>query len=199
MCVCAPHCRVVSQPWGSDTVSFYGSTTENALLRPTIKLTVRGPMEVGPQDDTGGSDTDSTSASGSAGSDATGNGDSSGSQGSGGSDAQGGSSASTTGGGDDGGQGQEEEEEGAASASRDPPPFSPRGTVLLATPSTLVVTCDSGGAMTEGFVKGLLYGSVARGQFPGEDARYEAGMHGIRVGDGYHDYLLAGFVSCNHS
>jgi hypothetical protein len=48
------------------------------------------------------------------------------------------------------------------------------------------------------FVKGLFSGNTATGNFVGEEAD-PGGKNGIRLGDGYHNYLLAGFVSCNHN
>ncbi len=33
----------------------------------------------------------------------------------------------------------------------------------------------------------------------GEDSTADGGKNGIRSGDGFHDYLIAGFVSCNHT
>ncbi len=53
--------------------------------------------------------------------------------------------------------------------------------------------------MYEGFVKGLATSSGQSGQFVGDDPTSTAGVNAIRIGDGFHDYLLAAFVSCNHS
>ena len=54
--------------------------------------------------------------------------------------------------------------------------------------------------MFEGIVKGLYFSvGVSGGQYVGVDTSSSAGMNGIGVGDGYHDYLVAGFVSCNHT
>ena len=47
-------------------------------------------------------------------------------------------------------------------------------------------------------MKGRFLSNGPRGEFNGDDPQLNDGANGIRVGDGFHDYLLAGFVSCNH-
>ena len=48
-------------------------------------------------------------------------------------------------------------------------------------------------------VKGIYYPYGAAGQFVADDTASARGVNGISVGDGFHNYLIAGFVSCNHS
>ena len=48
-------------------------------------------------------------------------------------------------------------------------------------------------------MKGLWFRYGPGGQFVAEDTPSLNGNHGIGVGDGFHDYLIAGFVSCNHT
>jgi hypothetical protein len=52
----------------------------------------------------------------------------------------------------------------------------------------------------QGFVKGAFSDAkngVGYGQYIGLDSESGGGVNGIRVGDGYHNYLVAGFVSCS--
>ena len=51
---------------------------------------------------------------------------------------------------------------------------------------------------THRFIKGIETSASQRGGYIGE-APAPTGAQGINVGDGFHDYLLAGFVSCNHN
>ena len=57
------------------------------------------------------------------------------------------------------------------------------------------------GGPNDGFVKGVpvLRGGGGLGTFVGEESRLDNGANGIRVGDGNHDYLIVGIVSCNHA
>ena len=51
-----------------------------------------------------------------------------------------------------------------------------------------------------GYIKGLYSNSVTGagfGQFVGYDSDWQGGVNGIEVGDGYHNYLVVGIVSCN--
>ena len=54
--------------------------------------------------------------------------------------------------------------------------------------------------MFNGFIKGLYSNpgsGAAFGQFVGEDSDWNGGVNGVEVGDGYHNYLIVGIVSCN--
>ena len=76
------------------------------------------------------------------------------------------------------------------------PPSVPLGVPIAGNTTSIEITCNGGAS--EGIVKGLYMNGIPRGQFLAEDTSVDDGVNGIGVGDGFHDYLIAGFVACNH-
>ena len=76
--------------------------------------------------------------------------------------------------------------------------------------ASLVVACSFGlcspvsndpvPVLTCRYIKGLYSDPITGmgyGQFVGYDSDWQSGVNGIEVGDGYHNYLVVGIVSCN--